>query len=55
MEGQCTDGQYPAKIDDFFILFSSLLDYVTTNQQEDALINPSDFNPFKERKSCLIL
>lgn len=32
-----------------------LLDYVSTNEQDDCLINPTEYNPFKERKNCLLL
>jgi len=33
----------------------SLIRYVAENEQEDPLVNPSDVNPFKEKRVCAIL
>ena len=32
-----------------------LLDHVTVNEQEDPLLNPTESNPFKDKKNCIIL
>jgi len=33
----------------------NLIRYVAENEQEDPLVNPSDVNPFKEKRVCAIL
>ena len=41
-----------------YVLWSfpcSLIAYIRQNESEDALVNPSEFNPFKERNKCILL
>jgi len=39
----------------FIILFFRLLDFIMGNEPEDSLVNPGDVNPFKEKKTCVVL
>ena len=31
------------------------MDHIMSNEPEDCLVNPGDVNPFKEKKTCLVL
>lgn len=37
------------------VTIKDMIDYCQSNLQDDVLINPVKENPFKEKKSCIIL
>ncbi len=38
----------------FYISLCSLVSYVAENEGDDPLINPVEYNPFKEKPRCLL-
>lgn len=40
---------------ELLIYLCSLIAYIRQNENEDPLVNPSEFNPFKDRSKCILL
>ena len=39
----------------FLTSLCSLVEYVSENEGDDPLVNPTEFNPFKEKSKCTLL
>ena len=36
-------------------VFCSMIAYIQQNEPDDPLVNPTEHNPFKDKKQCIML